>query len=111
MSTTQRSTKKRKVIPLEEWFRKVSEAPVSRRDLNKVIMNFLVVEGYKDVAIHFANESIVHLRTANKPAVIPTIHTLKCLTETKLVVCGRKSWSENVAPNMLNRWYKTGGFT
>eukprot|EP00053_Salpingoeca_punica_P008178 m.73898 g.73898 ORF g.73898 m.73898 type:complete len:249 (+) comp14486_c0_seq1:119-865(+) len=44
-------------IDLDTWTSKLDDVPVNRSQLNKLIMDYLVVEGYKDAAEHFQNES------------------------------------------------------
>ncbi|KAI8826658.1 CTLH/CRA C-terminal to lish motif domain-containing protein, partial [Fimicolochytrium jonesii] len=44
-------------IPLDEWERKLAKVAVSKHDLNKLVMNYLVIEGYKDAAEKFSRES------------------------------------------------------
>ncbi|KAF9114432.1 hypothetical protein BGX27_010819 [Mortierella sp. AM989] len=47
----------RKVISKEEWNTRLAEVHVDREDLNKLIMNYLIIEGYKDAAEKFRQES------------------------------------------------------
>ncbi|KAI9102816.1 CTLH/CRA C-terminal to lish motif domain-containing protein [Phlyctochytrium arcticum] len=55
MSSGNNNTKK--TLSLIDWQRKLAEVNVSKRDLNKLIMNYLVIEGYKDAAEKFSRES------------------------------------------------------
>ncbi|KND01575.1 uncharacterized protein SPPG_09111 [Spizellomyces punctatus DAOM BR117] len=57
MSSTNQNNGAKKIIGLEEWERKLAEVKVSKQDLNKLIMNYLVIEGYKDAAEKFSRES------------------------------------------------------
>ncbi|KAJ3056680.1 hypothetical protein HK097_005081 [Rhizophlyctis rosea] len=41
----------------EEWERRLAEVNVNKQDLNRLIMNYLVIEGYKDAAEKFSEES------------------------------------------------------
>eukprot|EP00271_Cylindrocystis_brebissonii_P008236 TRINITY_DN22263_c0_g1_i1.p1 TRINITY_DN22263_c0_g1~~TRINITY_DN22263_c0_g1_i1.p1 ORF type:complete len:250 (+),score=56.13 TRINITY_DN22263_c0_g1_i1:298-1047(+) len=45
------------VIPLDEWERRLSEIVIHKPDMNKLVMNFLVTEGYVDAAQRFQAES------------------------------------------------------
>ncbi|KAJ6837607.1 glucose-induced degradation protein 8-like protein isoform X1 [Iris pallida] len=47
----------KKVITREEWERKLKEAGVRKDDMNRIVMNFLVTEGYADAADKFRAES------------------------------------------------------
>ncbi|CAO3696915.1 unnamed protein product [Umbelopsis ramanniana] len=55
MSTT--STPSKKTISKEEWEKKLADVKINKQDLNKLVMNYLVVEGYKDAAEQFSIES------------------------------------------------------
>lgn len=48
---------KKSVIGQEEWETRLSKVDLSAVDLNKLVMNYLVVEGYKDAAELFAKEA------------------------------------------------------
>ncbi|KAI3436058.1 hypothetical protein D9Q98_002117 [Chlorella vulgaris] len=47
----------KKRISAEEWQRKLREVRVAKEDMNRVVMNFLVTEGYVDAARVFERES------------------------------------------------------
>ncbi|XP_020242136.1 glucose-induced degradation protein 8 homolog isoform X2 [Asparagus officinalis] len=47
----------KKVIAREEWERKLKEVKIRKDDVNKLVMNFLVTEGYADAAEKFRIES------------------------------------------------------
>ncbi|KAJ3068942.1 hypothetical protein HDU98_007958 [Podochytrium sp. JEL0797] len=47
----------KKNIPREEWNKKLAEVKINKKDLDKLIMNYLVIEGYKDAVEKFAEES------------------------------------------------------
>ncbi|KAJ6825478.1 glucose-induced degradation protein 8-like protein isoform X1 [Iris pallida] len=47
----------KKVITREEWERKLKEVRIRKDDMNKLVMNFLVTEGYVDAALKFQAES------------------------------------------------------
>ncbi|TDL28513.1 hypothetical protein BD410DRAFT_798765 [Rickenella mellea] len=46
-------------IPIrkEEWDRRLHEVPVTKHDLNRLIMDYLVIEGYKTAAEEFSKEA------------------------------------------------------
>lgn len=44
-------------IPKDEWEERLSKVKVNKQDLNQLVMNYLVVEGYKDAAEQFSSES------------------------------------------------------
>jgi len=45
------------VITKEEWEKKLNDVPIKKADMNKLVMNFLVTEGYVDAAEKFRQES------------------------------------------------------
>ncbi|GMH05417.1 hypothetical protein Nepgr_007257 [Nepenthes gracilis] len=47
----------KKVITREEWEKKLNEVKIRKEDMNKLVMNFLVTEGYVDAAEKFRMES------------------------------------------------------
>ncbi|KAI4312139.1 hypothetical protein MLD38_036985 [Melastoma candidum] len=47
----------KKVITREEWEKKLNDAKVRKEDMNKLVMNFLVTEGYVEAAEKFQKES------------------------------------------------------
>ena len=47
----------KKVITKEEWEKKLSEVKIRKEDMNKLVMNFLVTEGYVEAAEKFQLES------------------------------------------------------
>mmetsp|Transcript_48199 Transcript_48199/g.92132 ORF Transcript_48199/g.92132 Transcript_48199/m.92132 type:complete len:235 (-) Transcript_48199:433-1137(-) len=47
----------KKVVGLDEWEKKLKGVVVRKEDMNKLIMNFLVVEGYVEAAQMFQAES------------------------------------------------------
>ncbi|KAI0001935.1 CTLH/CRA C-terminal to lish motif domain-containing protein [Russula vinacea] len=44
------------VIPKDEWDRRLEEVVVSKADLNRLVMDYLVIEGYKSAAEEFSLE-------------------------------------------------------
>lgn len=47
----------KKVITREEWEKKLNDVKLRKEDMNKLVMNFLVTEGYVDAAEKFRLES------------------------------------------------------
>ncbi|CAL5408742.1 unnamed protein product [Camellia sinensis] len=47
----------KKVITKEEWEKKLNDVQLRKEDMNKLVMNFLVTEGYVDAAEKFRMES------------------------------------------------------
>ncbi|CAG8433350.1 1559_t:CDS:2 [Diversispora eburnea] len=55
-TTTNLSHQSRKVVTTDEWNKKLSDVKIDKADLNKLIMNYFVIEGYKDAAETFSQE-------------------------------------------------------
>ncbi|KAL4556815.1 hypothetical protein LXL04_034978 [Taraxacum kok-saghyz] len=47
----------KKVITRDEWEKKLNDVKIRKEDMNKLVMNFLVTEGYVDAAEKFRMES------------------------------------------------------
>ncbi|XP_043808597.1 protein GID8 homolog isoform X3 [Manihot esculenta] len=47
----------KKVITREDWEKKLNDVKIRKEDMNKLVMNFLVTEGYVDAAEKFRMES------------------------------------------------------
>ncbi|GAB2237995.1 hypothetical protein Droror1_Dr00015897 [Drosera rotundifolia] len=47
----------RKVINLEEWEKKINDIKITKEDMNKLVMNFLLIKGYVDAAEKFYMET------------------------------------------------------
>ncbi|KAK7059040.1 hypothetical protein VNI00_001664 [Paramarasmius palmivorus] len=47
------------VIPEGEWDRRMHEVAVTKQDLNRLIMDYLMIEGYKSAAQEFAAEASI----------------------------------------------------
>lgn len=47
----------KKVITREEWEKKFNDVKIRKEDMNKLVMNFLVTEGYVEAAEKFRMES------------------------------------------------------
>jgi len=45
------------VITREEWEKKLNNVKIRKEDMNKLVMNFLVTEGFVDAAEKFRKES------------------------------------------------------
>lgn len=50
-------TTSKKVITRDEWEKRLSDVKVRKEDMNKLVMNFLVTEGYVEAAEKFRIES------------------------------------------------------
>jgi len=46
-----------KIISKDEWEQRLAQVKLTKVDLNKLVMNYLVIEGYKDAAEKFQRES------------------------------------------------------
>eukprot|EP00262_Sarcandra_glabra_P011711 TRINITY_DN2873_c0_g1_i1.p1 TRINITY_DN2873_c0_g1~~TRINITY_DN2873_c0_g1_i1.p1 ORF type:complete len:239 (-),score=52.43 TRINITY_DN2873_c0_g1_i1:116-832(-) len=53
----ERMSVSRKVITREEWEKKLNDVKIRKEDMNKLVMNFLVTEGYVEAADKFRMES------------------------------------------------------
>ncbi|KAL8143904.1 hypothetical protein V2J09_016936 [Rumex salicifolius] len=51
------SPSSKKVITRDEWEKKLNNVKIRKEDMNKLVMNFLVTEGYVDAAEKFRMES------------------------------------------------------
>ncbi|KAJ2552858.1 hypothetical protein EV175_003156 [Coemansia sp. RSA 1933] len=54
------SSSSKQTISMEEWESKLADVPIAKSDLNQLIMNYLIIEGYKDAAEKFSEESGLH---------------------------------------------------
>ena len=50
---------------MKNWLQNYHHVQINEQDLNKLILNYFVVEGYKDAALHFSKESEQTLRIDN----------------------------------------------
>ncbi len=48
---------KAKVIGFDKWNEEMSKLRVSRQDMNKLVLNYLIIEGYKDAVEKFIKET------------------------------------------------------
>eukprot|EP01114_Cavostelium_apophysatum_P017705 TRINITY_DN5323_c0_g1_i1.p1 TRINITY_DN5323_c0_g1~~TRINITY_DN5323_c0_g1_i1.p1 ORF type:complete len:231 (-),score=57.77 TRINITY_DN5323_c0_g1_i1:45-737(-) len=48
---------RQKIITKDEWEKRLADVKISKEDLNKIVMNYLIIEGYKDAAERFQQES------------------------------------------------------
>lgn len=53
--------KQKKLITAEEWENRLAETPISRIQINKLIINYLISEGYYNAAEQFSKESSTEL--------------------------------------------------
>lgn len=47
----------KKVITREDWEKRLNDVKIRKEDMNKLVMNFLVTEGYVEAAEKFRKES------------------------------------------------------
>jgi glucose-induced degradation protein 8 len=47
----------RQTFSRDDWNKRLADAPVSKKQINELVMNYLVIEGYKDAAERFCEES------------------------------------------------------
>ena len=47
----------KKFISLQDWETKLGTVELNKNDMNKLVMNYLVIQGYKDAAEKFAREA------------------------------------------------------
>lgn len=47
----------KKLVTRDEWERKLSDVKIRKEDMNRLVMNFLVTEGFVDAADKFRVES------------------------------------------------------
>ncbi|KAL0578709.1 hypothetical protein V5O48_003265 [Marasmius crinis-equi] len=57
MTSTTTPANVKKVIPQGEWDQRLHQVPLTKQDLNRLIMDYLVIEGYKSAAEEFAQEA------------------------------------------------------
>ncbi|CAB4446120.1 unnamed protein product [Rhizophagus irregularis] len=50
------SHQSKKVVTKDDWVKKLEDVKIDKNDLNKLIMNYFVIEGYKDAAETFSQE-------------------------------------------------------
>ncbi len=48
---------KNKSISFEKWNEEMNKIKVNRQDMNKLVLNYLIVEGYKDAVEKFIKET------------------------------------------------------
>ena len=48
---------KTKSISIEKWKKEMNKIKVFRQDMNKLVLNYLVIEGYKDAVEKFIKET------------------------------------------------------
>eukprot|EP00123_Amoebidium_parasiticum_P011936 comp21000_c0_seq1/m.28167 comp21000_c0_seq1/g.28167 ORF comp21000_c0_seq1/g.28167 comp21000_c0_seq1/m.28167 type:complete len:237 (-) comp21000_c0_seq1:167-877(-) len=51
------NTHVKKAIALKDWQKRLAAADIKKSDLNRLVMNYLVIEGYKDAAERFMQEA------------------------------------------------------
>lgn len=68
----------KKVITREQWEKKLASIKVKKEDMNKLVMNFLVTEGYLDAAKLFQEESGTEMH-ADEKNISERMHIRKAL--------------------------------
>jgi hypothetical protein len=48
---------KTKSISVEKWNEEMNKIKVNRQDMNKLVLNYLIIEGYKDAVEKFIKET------------------------------------------------------
>jgi len=48
---------KTKSISIEKWNEEMNKIKVNRQDMNKLVLNYLIIEGYKDAVEKFIKET------------------------------------------------------
>ena len=48
---------KAKVIGSDKWNEEMSKLRVNRQDMNKLVLNYLIIQGYKDAVENFVRET------------------------------------------------------
>jgi len=48
---------KAKSISLEKWNEEMNKIKVNRQDMNKLVLNYLIIEGYKEAVEKFIKET------------------------------------------------------
>lgn len=56
-SNVNNNSSNKRTISNEEWEKRLKQVKINKRDLNALVMNYLIVEGYKDAAAMFEIES------------------------------------------------------
>ncbi|KAI3642762.1 hypothetical protein MP228_012317 [Amoeboaphelidium protococcarum] len=56
-SKSQAQSSKKPAVSKSEWLSKIKSVKVSKQDMNALVLNYLIIEGYKDAAINFQKES------------------------------------------------------
>jgi len=53
---------KSKSISIEKWNEEMNKIKVNRQDMNKLVLNYLIIEGYKDAVEKFIKETGVECK-------------------------------------------------
>jgi hypothetical protein len=48
---------KSKSIGMDQWNEELSKLRINRREMNKIVLNYLIIEGYKDAVEKFVKET------------------------------------------------------
>jgi glucose-induced degradation protein 8 len=57
ISSAPRGTPPKQMFTLEEWNKRLAETPVARSQMDELVMDYLIIEGYKEAAENFSEES------------------------------------------------------
>jgi hypothetical protein len=68
---------KAKVIGYDKWNEEMKKLRIDRQDMNKLVLNYLIIEGYKDAVEKFIKETGVKSINNNK-LIFKLIMTQSC---------------------------------
>ncbi|KAL4427270.1 hypothetical protein ABPG74_011506 [Tetrahymena malaccensis] len=70
---------KKKQISLEQWKDELKNVKIAKQDMNKLIMNFFLIEGYKEAAEKFRDESQTEISDQDFECMQPRIDIRKLI--------------------------------
>ncbi|KAL4464425.1 hypothetical protein ABPG72_010912 [Tetrahymena utriculariae] len=70
---------KKKQISLEQWKEELKNVKIAKQDMNKLIMNFFLIEGYKEAAEKFREESQTEISDKDLECMQPRIDIRKLI--------------------------------
>ncbi|EAS05436.2 Ran-binding protein in the microtubule-organising centre protein (macronuclear) [Tetrahymena thermophila SB210] len=70
---------KKKQISLEQWKEELKNVKIAKQDMNKLIMNFFLIEGYKEAAEKFREESQTEISEQDLECMQPRIDIRKLI--------------------------------
>jgi hypothetical protein len=80
---------KSKSISTEKWVEELNKLRVSRQDMNKLVLNYLIIEGYKDAAEKFIKETGIKGNYLNNLAEYDVDLLQKRMKIRTLIMSGR----------------------